>query len=494
MSSTTIKISYVAIITCGLALRSIISLYDYSGAATPPMYGDYEAQRHWQEICVNLPASAWYTNSTDNDLLYWGLDYPPLTAYHSFWLGKIANTLNSSYVELHKSRGFESESHKSFMRFSVLAADILVYMPAILLAVIEINRLQSRKGSINPTMVLQHLAVCLFYPAQILIDNGHFQYNNISLGLAALAVVAILRDRLMFGAVFFSLALNYKQMELYHALPFFVYMLNSCFQEKTYKQRILKLIKIGACVILTFGLLWVPWMTSFDNFFGVLRRIFPIYRGVFEDKVSNIWCVLNVVIKLKTIFSNERMALICLVTTGLMLTPSAIQLYRKPSKQDFLYLLFNSALTFFLFSFQVHEKSILLPGLPAMLLYPIEPLMVPWFLQISTISMFPLLYKDKLVLPFICMIIIFQLLSRLISGKEHQNIMSQQIKWLYHCSCVMSLVLVLCHLYAPVPKKLPHLYVLAISVFSCSHFLVFLGYTNYKQFISKPYIHKVHLK
>lgn len=28
-----------------------------------------------------------YVNSSDNDLSYWGLDYPPLTAYHSWLCG-----------------------------------------------------------------------------------------------------------------------------------------------------------------------------------------------------------------------------------------------------------------------------------------------------------------------------------------------------------------------------------------------------------------------
>ena len=53
------------------------------------MFGDYEAQRHWQEITVNLPIQDWYQNTTDNDLMYWGLDYPPLTAYHSWIVGKV---------------------------------------------------------------------------------------------------------------------------------------------------------------------------------------------------------------------------------------------------------------------------------------------------------------------------------------------------------------------------------------------------------------------
>ena len=43
------------------------------------MHGDFEAQRHWMEIAVNLPPSQWYINGTHNDLQYWGLDYPPLT-------------------------------------------------------------------------------------------------------------------------------------------------------------------------------------------------------------------------------------------------------------------------------------------------------------------------------------------------------------------------------------------------------------------------------
>ncbi len=40
-------------------------------------------------MTVNLPTSVWYEQSDDNDLDYWGLDYPPLTGYHSFVIGKV---------------------------------------------------------------------------------------------------------------------------------------------------------------------------------------------------------------------------------------------------------------------------------------------------------------------------------------------------------------------------------------------------------------------
>jgi alpha-1,3-glucosyltransferase len=47
------------------------------------MYGDYEAQRHWMELTMHRPIREWYTY----DVQYWGLDYPPLTAYVSWACG-----------------------------------------------------------------------------------------------------------------------------------------------------------------------------------------------------------------------------------------------------------------------------------------------------------------------------------------------------------------------------------------------------------------------
>uniref|UniRef100_A0A8B9U6N9 Alpha-1,3-glucosyltransferase n=1 Tax=Anas zonorhyncha TaxID=75864 RepID=A0A8B9U6N9_9AVES len=99
-----------------LTVRWTVSLSSYSGAGKPPMYGDYEAQRHWQEVTYNLPIRQWYFNTSDNNLLYWGLDYPPLTAYHSFLCAYIAKLINPDWIALHTSRGYESQLHKLFMR------------------------------------------------------------------------------------------------------------------------------------------------------------------------------------------------------------------------------------------------------------------------------------------------------------------------------------------------------------------------------------------
>ena len=57
----------------------------FLGWNTPPLFGDYEAQRHWMEITIHLPFQQWYRY----DHRYWGLDYPPLTAYISWLCGKV---------------------------------------------------------------------------------------------------------------------------------------------------------------------------------------------------------------------------------------------------------------------------------------------------------------------------------------------------------------------------------------------------------------------
>jgi alpha-1,3-glucosyltransferase len=42
-----------------ILLQSVISSGSYSGAGQSPKFGDFEAQRHWMEITVNLPAGEW---------------------------------------------------------------------------------------------------------------------------------------------------------------------------------------------------------------------------------------------------------------------------------------------------------------------------------------------------------------------------------------------------------------------------------------------------
>lgn len=76
-----------------------------------------------------------YINSSVNDLNYWGIDYPPLTAYHSWIMGMMSAYLNPDWIILQQSRGYENYSHKLFMRSSVLLSDILIYFTAVVVYV-----------------------------------------------------------------------------------------------------------------------------------------------------------------------------------------------------------------------------------------------------------------------------------------------------------------------------------------------------------------------
>jgi len=76
----------------------------------------------------------------------------------------------------------------------------------------------------------------------------------------------------------------------------------------------------------------------------------------------------------------------------------------------------NTSLSFFLFSFQVHEKSILLVTLPINLLLWRHPGFVAWFNIVATFSMYPLLIKDGLVLATWAMVTLYLIVFILLYG------------------------------------------------------------------------------
>lgn len=196
------------------------------------------------------------------------------------------------------------------------------------------------------------------------------------------------------------------------------------------------------------------------------------------------------------------MAKICLACTTTALLPSSLSLLVKPKKKQFLYALVNSSLAFFLFSFQVHEKSILIAAIPAILVFPMEPFMVFWFLQVSTFSMFPLLVKDGLVVAFFGLSGVFlgstKLLIDYTKDNKHRSFNFLQILWkinrksdgklverlfigLYVLSTIAEVLLIFGFFLVAPPAGLPFLHPLLISAFSCCHFLMFFLYFNVKQ-------------
>ncbi|KAM9241760.1 dolichyl pyrophosphate Man9GlcNAc2 alpha-1,3-glucosyltransferase [Dugong dugon] len=380
------------VVLIGLTVRWTVSLNSYSGAGKPPMFGDYEAQRHWQEITFNLPVKQWYFNTSDNNLQYWGLDYPPLTAYHSLLCAYMAKFINPDWIALHTSRGYESQAHKLFMRTTVFIADLLIYIPAVILYCCCLKETSTKRKITN--------ALCiLLYPGLILIDYGHFQYNSVSLGFALWGILGVSCDWDLLGSLAFCLAINYKQMELYHSLPFFCFLLGKCFKKGLKGKGFVLLIKLACTVVASFIVCWLPFFAEREQTLQVLRRLFPVDRGLFEDKVANIWCTFNVFLKIKDTLPRHIQVIISFCFTFLSLLPACIKLTLQPSPKGFRFTLVSCALSFFLFSFQVHEKSILLVSLPVCLVLNEIPFISTWFLLVSTFSMLPLLLKDELLMP-----------------------------------------------------------------------------------------------
>ncbi|XP_042272698.1 dolichyl pyrophosphate Man9GlcNAc2 alpha-1,3-glucosyltransferase [Thunnus maccoyii] len=479
----------------GVVVRWGVSLTSYSGAGKSPMFGDYEAQRHWQEVTYNLPLQEWYFNTTDNDLNYWGLDYPPLTAYHSLICAHIAKIINPEWVELHKSRGYESPEHKLFMRATVLVADLLIYIPAVVLYCFCLSDGSSKKKVCT-------LLCFLLYPGLLLIDHGHFQYNVVSLGFALWGVLALGLGWDALGSMAFSLALNYKQMELYHALPFFCYLLGKCVKLGLMGRGMFQLVRIAATVLVTFALCWLPFLSDPSQALQVVRRIFPVARGLFEDKVANTWCSLNILIKIRSILSRDSQLYLSFACTLLAVLPSCLRLLTKPTFWQFKLALVNSSLAFFLFSFQVHEKSILLASLPVCLLLNDLPLIAIWFLQASTFSMLPLFLKDGLLVPYVVTSMAFLFFSTyLLSALEHSSEEELRlgyyrkllfflakmdlaciVRWkFYICIAAMAGLSVVSAALVP-PPHLPDLFPVLVSVFAFMHFMGSFVYFNIVQF------------
>ncbi|XP_063057876.1 dolichyl pyrophosphate Man9GlcNAc2 alpha-1,3-glucosyltransferase [Engraulis encrasicolus] len=486
-----------------LTTRWTVSFHSYSGAGKPPMFGDYEAQRHWQEVTYNLPVHEWYFNTTENDLNYWGLDYPPLTAYHSLLCAHVAKVINPEWVELFTSRGHESLAHKLFMRATVLVADILVYIPAVVVYCLYLV-----EGSCKKKVTT--IFCILLYPGLTLIDYGHFQYNGVSLGLALWGVIGLGLGWDMLGSFAFTLALNYKQMELYHSLPFFCYLLGKSVKQGLTGRGLLLLVKVGATVLVTFALCWLPFLSDSRQVLQVLHRLFPVARGLFEDKVANTWCSLNILIKIKTLLPAGTQLSLSFVLTLLAALPSSIKLFTRPTLWQFKLALVNSSLAFFLFSYQVHEKSILLPALPVCLLLSDIPLMALWFLQLTTFSMLPLLLKDGLLLPYMVTSGAFLylgvfLLSALQRSTDEQlrlqpyhTLISTLLpclprlnlglitKWKFVASVVIMAGLSMASVVLEPPARLPDLFPVLVSLVSWAQLLAFTFYFNLLQLSETP--------
>lgn len=499
---------YVIVITA-IILRSAVGIGSFSGEGQGPINGDFEAQRHWMELTTNLPIKEWYFY----DLPYWGLDYPPLTAFHSWFCGILGNLINDEWFALVASRGLETPGLKTFMRFTSLISELVFYVPAL----VQFISLMSKKSNLPRMDQIVITTVILTQPSLILIDHGHFQYNSVMLGLFIFSLVDLLEGNLSLASIWFMSSILFKQMALYYSTFVFFFILSRLFTppplNQKFKKKVLslvlsfnftKLFVVGITVVITTFVIILPFIIGSNTgeqgevlnvLKQILIRMFPFQRGLFEDKVANFWCTTNILIKYKKVFSADQLRLLSLILTVLSILPSGLlvffkNIWRHSTPPQLL--IYGSAATawgFYLFSFQVHEKTVLVPLIPSTLLLVTNDRdiisIVQWINNMAVFSMFPLLKKDNLVLQYIVTV----LLSNWFIGGFNYNFLenllwpTKKAVWLWKPIILLSYLAAFAYhivdFFRAPPPHLPDLFVILNTTIAFGCFAIFYIWLNY---------------
>lgn len=326
------------------------------------------------------------------------------------------------------------------MRATVLISEYMIYIPAL----VVLNRRLGRLCGLNTWESSVALMAILMQPGTILIDHAHFQYNTVMLGFVLASIDNILADRLLWSCVFFVASLGFKQMALYYAPVIFAYLVGVCIRPKI---NVLRFFSIALTTLASFVAVFGPLILGalYNHYHNpqlsldleppellrivngmsplklspsslmyplvlhltqAVHRIFPLARGLFEDKVANIWCTIHTIYKLNR-FSITTLSRVSLLATLATITPSCMIILISPQKRLIPYAFASCAWGFFLCSFQVHEKSVLLPLLPMTLLLGGETGLSSqtraWVGLANTLgawTMFPLLKRDELRMPY----------------------------------------------------------------------------------------------
>jgi alpha-1,3-glucosyltransferase len=250
-------------------------------------------------------------------------------------------------------RGYESESLKVYMRLTALLVDLICLFPPVYLIS---NHFQRQIPQL-------FLLIFLLKPDSILIDHGHFQYNSLILGLILTSFYCLFKQYWYMTCFFFTIAIHSKQMAVYYALAFLAGLIGMTFSHYRYNRLKFfgEIIKYAFIVVGVSLILWAPWFGSIENLQSVVTAIFPVHRGLYQLKVPNFWCISDIIFNWESLFSKSTLVILCFLSSSLLSLPSMFSMILNPTKKSFILGFATISMTFFMFSYHVHEKSILLP-------------------------------------------------------------------------------------------------------------------------------------
>ena len=109
------------------------------------------------------------------------MDYPPLCMEFHYLMGKSIEILEPAAFD---TQGYSEPRYKWIMRLWVILIEYIIFVPAAWYFLKVVN------GKATPWA----LAVITLIPASIIVDNAHFQFNQVMHGLVLWAIAFIIGD------------------------------------------------------------------------------------------------------------------------------------------------------------------------------------------------------------------------------------------------------------------------------------------------------------
>jgi alpha-1,3-glucosyltransferase len=326
--------------------------------------------------------------------------------------------------------------------------------------------------------------VALLTPGFLLIDHGHFQYNNVMLGFTLWSLAMFARRKFALSVAFLMLSISFKQMNIYSIPAFGAALLGIGMSNGTVGSTLVCYMKWGLSAVMALMACFAPFLESKELISLVFTRLFPVNRGLFEEKVANFWCTLSILTKFHRKHANEQLFKFCLASVAISLSPMVFGLIYRGSRNrlcitKFLYSLSYVCLSMFLFSYHVHEKQILIPLLPIVFLLSEAPWFVYLFTLWSSFSLYPLILKDHLQIAYFSLMLAWHCFFYLANYLKISEIPS-----LWKLLIVLSLDFILLHhigqLFWTPPAKLPDLFLVLNTLTSSGVFGLSAVYLLYK--------------
>eukprot|EP00775_Hariotina_reticulata_P003940 gene3940-4194_t len=403
---------------------------------------DFEVHRNWLAITYSLPISKWYYEATSE----WTLDYPPLFAWFEYAMARVAYTFDRKMLSV-SNLDYDSNATVLFQRLSVCASS-MVLVAAMLYATRTSK--DNVKGLTTFFLVVANAGL-------IMVDNIHFQYNSILLGILIWSLLMLKQQHNVLAGILFTLLLNMKHLFAYLGPVYFIHLwkhyvlppANSSSNTTTstatssssgtgsrpgvsrhargWTEALLRLVLLGSCVLAVCAASFGPFI-AMGQMKQVMSRLFPFGRGLCHSYwAPNAWALYSFLDKLAAAAAVKAGLLpaapaanmaggivgvssyvvlpnvgagVCAVLVLLAMLPCLEALW-KASDAASAARLMPAAVAYanlcgFMFGYHVHEKAALTVVIPLVLAAVADARLGQLYVLLSTaahVGIFPLLFE-----------------------------------------------------------------------------------------------------